>query len=479
MSFQLRPYQSDLISKIYASWESGHRKILAQLSTGGGKTIVLSSIVKQSVESGAKCLVLAHREELINQSVDKLESIVDEPVGVIKSGIVPNYDRSVQVGSVQSMKSRLETIPYEFDLIVIDEAHHTTLTGTYSVVLNKYPNAKILGVTATPIRLDGKGFRGVFDDLVCGITTDDLIELGALSKYQYYAGRLAMSVEGVKKSGGDYTPGAVEKSNPVDLVANQVIEAMQAHLVGKQAVVFAVSVAHSIAIAEYLKQAGYAAHHLDGMTASGERRSAIEMFKNRQIQILTNCALFDEGLDIPSLDGVILARPTASIGRYLQMCGRSLRPSPGKDHAIIVDLADNYQRLGMPDDERTWTLDGIQKKPRPKKGTTTKQRNPVTGLVEDVVIASTGTEFLEIPGGRVAMTPELKIWIALCDQIIASQISRGASPAWCAYRLAESPTKAPIEAWKYLGKKLGYHHGWAKYKFEAWEQVANSVDTAR
>ena len=361
MPYQLRPYQQDLISRIGQSWfDHGNRRVMAQLPTGGGKSVVLASIIKDFSNRGMKVLVLAHRQELVNQLVEKVEAIVDEPVGIIMAGVTPNYDRDIQVGSVQSMARRLESCPH-LDLIIIDEAHHSCSTS-YRKITDKHPTAKVLGVTATPIRLDGKGFRNVFDDLVCGVTVTELIEEGSLSPYKYYAGERAMSIEGIKKLGGDFKASDIEAENPVEIVVNQVIEAQRRHLTGKQSVIFAVSVAHSIAIAEALNSVSIVTHHLDGMTNSSERKITMQLFRDKKIQCLSNCALFDEGLDIPSLDGVILARPTASLSRYLQMAGRSLRVAEGKDHAIIVDLAGNYERLGMPDDDREWTLDGIEKK---------------------------------------------------------------------------------------------------------------------
>lgn len=466
-TYQLRDYQQNLISKIAYSWfDSGNRRVMAQLATGGGKTICLSSIVKNFADRGLKCLILAHRQELINQAVEKLEAIVNEPVGVIMAGVHPNFDRDIQVASVQSFARRMDKYPH-FDLIVVDEAHHAT-SMSYTNILDRYPTAKVLGVTATPIRLDGKGFRGVFDDLICGVSTTDLIDSGNLSPYKYYAGERSMSVEGVKKQGGDYAASAVENANPVDLVASQVIEAYRRHLVGKQSVIFAVSVAHSIAIAEALNSVSIVTHHLDGMTDSSERKSTMQLFRDKKIQCLTNCALFDEGLDIPSLDGVILARPTASLSRYLQMAGRALRVADGKAHATIVDLAGNWERLGMPDDERVWTLDGVEKKQRERKGTAQK-RNQITGEVETVSIFETGTQFIEIAGKKTVLTLELMEWLSMCDLIIAEGIEKNFKPGWAANRMMASDMQPPIEVWKYLGKKLGYHHAWAKYKFEEWQ----------
>lgn len=467
MTYQLRQYQTDLISKIAASWYAqGNRRVMAQASCGSGKTIVLASIVDEFVKQNLRCLVLAHRTELINQAVEKLENVVNEPCGVIKAGIRANYDRCVQVGSVQSMKSRLDKLP-EFDLIIIDECHRTQ-AQSYKTVLDRYPNAKVLGVTATPIRLDGKGFRDIYDDLICcEATTSDLIEMGALSQYKYYACEKPMSVLGLKKRGGDFKAEEIVQQNPIEIVANQVIESYKRHLLGKQAIVFATSVPHSIAIAEALRDSGIRAHHLDGMSTSDERASVMALFCNREIDILTNCGLFDEGVDIPALDGVIVARPTASLSRYIQMTARPLRPCEGKERAVIIDLADNYERHGMPDDDRDWTLDGIPKKPKERK-TSKRERNQITDEVETVSLFDTGTEYVEIAGKTVVLTEELREWMRLADEIIAKGIDRGFKAGWAAHSMMASDIQPPLEAWKYLGKKLGYHHQWAFYKHQEW-----------
>jgi superfamily II DNA or RNA helicase len=466
MTYQLRHYQTDLISRIAQSWfEQGNRRVMAQLPTGGGKTIVISSIVKDFSNRGLKVLVLAHRQELVNQLVEKLESITDEPVGVIMAGVTPNYDRDIQVGSVQSMARRMESCPH-LDLIVIDESHHSS-SASYTKITDKYPTAKVLGVTATPVRLDGKGFNGVFDDLICGVSVADLIEMGSLSQYTYYGCEKPMDVSGLSKRGGDFKAEDIESRNPVEVVANQVYESYSRHIGGKQAVIFATTVAQSVAITEHLRNSGIRAHHLDGLTANDERKSVMDLFRNREIQILSNCALFDEGLDIPSIDAVILARPTASLSRYLQMVGRSLRPCEGKERAVVIDLAGNYERHGMPDDDREWTLDGIPKKQKERKATKSV-RNSITSEIEQVPFFNTGTEYIQIMGKTVVLTPELIKWLRFADEIIVDGIDRGHRPGAAAYRLMSSDIQPPLEVWKYLGKKLGYHHQWAKYKHEEW-----------
>lgn len=285
-----------------------------------------------------------------------------------------------------------------------------------------------------------------------------------------------MSVEGVGKRQGDFKAEDVAKANPVAGLAGDVVKSYRDYLQDKQAVVFCINVEHSISIAAHFNAAGIIAHHLDGNSSPGERVEVMTQFRDKYIQVLTNCALFDEGLDIPSLEGVILARPTASLGRYLQMVGRALRVAEGKEHATIIDLAGNWERLGMVDDDRVWTLDGLEKKQRPKK----LVRNKKTGEVEDVIIdlTPTGANFIEIVGRPVELTPELAEWIDRCNRLLFDRELFDRKPAWCAYRLMESDTKPPIEAWKYLGQKLGYHHGWSKYKVDEWKPVAERGEVA-
>jgi superfamily II DNA or RNA helicase len=222
MSYQLRDYQSDLLDRIDKAWFSGHRSILCQLPTGGGKTIVFSTVVHHAMKNGLKCLVLAHREELIKQAADKIEIVTNDPVGIIKAGYPTNYERDIQVASVQSLTRRLNHCP-QFDLIVVDEAHHST-SRTYRTILDRYPTARVLGVTATPIRLDGKGFRGIFDELICGVTVSELIASGSLSNYQYFASERSMSVEGVGKRQGDFKAEDIAKANPVAGLAGDVVK---------------------------------------------------------------------------------------------------------------------------------------------------------------------------------------------------------------------------------------------------------------
>ena len=454
MTYQLRPYQSDLLDRVAQSWGS-NRRVMLQLPTGGGKTICFSHVVAQFITAGKTVLILAHREELIKQAADKITTITGIEPGIIKAGYKPDYFRRVQVASVQSLTRRLAQCPH-FDLIIIDESHHSVSTS-YRSILAAFPTAQVLGVTATPIRLDGSGFRDLFDDLICGVTVRELIEMGSLSPYKYFAPEKSMSLIGVRKRGGDFRPDQIEEANPPESVAADCLKAYRDYLESKSAVVFAVSIAHSIAIAASFSACGIPAAHLDGNSDPATRSQTMEAFRAGRIRVLTNCALFDEGLDIPDLDGVILARPTASLGRYLQMVGRALRPSPTKDHATIIDIAGNWERHGLPDDERLWSLDGVETKKRPRTKQLERQPN---GEIEEVTVDLTPSD-IQL---KEVTRAELDEWRNKLNHLILTQQSNGYQPYSLVYKLMK--LKAPLEVWQMLAKHLGYKRGWAWHRFQ-------------
>jgi superfamily II DNA or RNA helicase len=469
MTYQLRPYQSDLLDRLSQSWDTGNRSVMLQLPTGGGKTILFSHLVQTFVVSQKTVLVLAHREELITQAADKIQTITGIAPGIIKAGYKPDYTKPIQVASVQSLTRRLKHCP-QFDLIVIDEAHHAT-ANSYRSILAHFPNSLVLGVTATPIRLDGSGFRGLFDDLISGVTVKELIEMGSLSPFKYYAPERSMSLVGVKKRGGDYSAESIALANPSESVAADCLKAYGDYLGGKQVVIFGVSVVHSLAIATSFCANNIPAAHLDGNSDPDTRSRTMSAFREGRIRVLTNCALFDEGLDIPGLDGVILARPTASLGRYLQMVGRALRPSPDKPHATIIDLAGNWVRHGLPDDERLWSLDGVEVVKREK---TKKLQRNADGEIEEITIELSPSDIRLTEVTRPAVTvgerTELDEWDDRFRRLVFTQQANGYAVAWISYRLAE--LNPPLEVWRMAQKHLGYKHGWAFHRWRECQEVA-------
>jgi superfamily II DNA or RNA helicase len=350
--FTLRDYQQDLISKTFAAWSSGMRKVLLQLSTGGGKTIIFAVVASELTCRGEGVLVVAHREELILQAADKMAVTTGVQPGIIKAGYKPT-DSLIQVGSIQTL-ARRKTYP-KAELVIVDEAHHAS-AASYRKLLDAYPNALILGVTATPRREDGYGLRDVFDHLVCSISTLELITLGYLTEYKLIAGFKYSKHKVPQKR--DFTKKELEQVAS-DYKPEEVLKQWNNFCAGKKTILFAVNVMHSKAIAAKFRAAGITCEHLDGETPHDERKAILDRFKSGTTKIISNCAILTEGFDCPDSEAVVIARPTTSVTLWLQMLGRVLRPAPGKNYATILDMTDNWFRLGRPCDNREWSLDPV------------------------------------------------------------------------------------------------------------------------
>lgn len=349
---KLREYQSALLNDIRDSWDKGNRLVLGQLPTGGGKTHIFSHLIR---EEGLRALVLAHRQELITQAAEK----IGNDAGIIKSGFEYEPDKPFQVASVQTLVNRLDDVG-EFDLIVVDEAHHAS-ANTYSKILNRFPSARVLGVTATPCRLSGRGLADVFDDLVCGPSVMELIADGFLCPFSLYGDDKQMVTKGVRSSRGDYSIKDLAKKNDVIELAGSVVGAYQKHGESGKGIVFAINCEHSRGIANAFNQAGIPAAHLDGNSSSKERLETLSRFASGEIRVVSNVGLFTEGFDLPDIDVVQVARPTRSFALWLQMLGRGLRPAEGKEKAILIDHTDNWVIHGLPSRYRDWDLEKGEK----------------------------------------------------------------------------------------------------------------------
>lgn len=455
---ELRDYQRSLIDNIYSGWINGNRRIMAQLPTGAGKTIAIGHIVKQAVNDGARVAIIAHREELLTQAANKVSAIASTPVGIIKHGYKPDYERPIQVASVRSLVNRLEKLG-NFDFLVIDEAHHST-ASTYRKIISAYPDSYLLGVTATPIRLDGSGFRDSFDELVCGISVRELIELGHLTKPKIFATERPMRTEGVRKCGGDWSARGLARANDAIELAGDLVATYRELADGKRCLVFALSVAHSIAIAKKYNEAGIRAAHLDGSTPSDTRSRILDGFAQGKILVIANCQLFDEGLDIPAIEAVQIAKPTASLSRWLQMAGRALRPAPGKEVALILDHTENYANHGSPARTRYWSLDGIEKTPKREPMVATSRRER-SGREPKRIVERGDRPLMEVIDSPFT---ELE-WMEKLDQLFATQKERGYKPGWIYYQLVKM--RPPLGIWKAFAIRKGYSPDWAKIVYSA------------
>lgn len=357
-NIHLRPYQQDFIDKVLALLFTG-KKVLGQLPTQSGKTICFALIAQEFIKRNpdSSVLVVAHRRELVKQACDKIGKITNEPVGKILSGLKPESSARYQVASIGSIARRQEEIGTP-GLIIVDECHHV-VTKSYQDIISRFPNALLLGVTATPIRLDGIGFKETFDELVNGEQTKELIVDEYLSSYRYFAAPDPMSTEGCGTKDGDFTIADIERVNNIVNLSANIVDSYLKHANGKQSIVFTVSVAFAQEIAARFNSVGIPAAVVHGKQSSKQRDLEIEKFRCKINKVLVNCQLIDEGFSVPSVECVQIARPTKSLVRQLQSIGRGMAIEDGKSELIIIDHTQNYQRFGLPDLNRIWSLNGV------------------------------------------------------------------------------------------------------------------------
>ncbi|AXF38210.1 putative DNA helicase [Ralstonia phage phiRSP] len=364
MTIILRDYQADMIERARQALRRAKR-VLLQAPTGAGKTVLASFMIKQTAARGGSAWFICHRAELV-EGTSKTFHKFRMPHGYIAAGYPMSLHQMIQVCSIDTLKGRLTNLVAP-RLAVIDEAHHGGAAGWAMVMEWLHSHGTIIvGLSATPQRLDGKGLDAHFDEMVPGPQTAWLIERGNLSPYRLYAPH-APDMKGVRKQMGDFAKGdAAEKMDKPKLTGDAIAH-WHKYAVGLRTVVFGITVAHSQHIAEQFSAAGIRAAHLDGGTNKGERKRVIQEFASGRIQVLTNVDLFSEGFDMASIaqmdvtiDAVMQMRPTQSLALHLQQVGRALRPGEGKT-AIILDHAGNSSRHGFPDDERIWGLKGREK----------------------------------------------------------------------------------------------------------------------
>ena len=352
---ELRDYQIDGVEDLRAAYGSGRSAPLYVLPTGGGKTVLFCAIVRRAVEIGGRVLLLVHRRELIEQASAALDRF-DVPHGVIAPRY-PSIDRPVQVASVQTIARRLSRYPADaFSLVVIDEAHHA-VAGTWAKTLEHFSGARRLGVTATPIRLDGRGLAGAFDEMVVGPSPHALVEAGHLARARVFAPPIGFSSEGLRSRMGEYDLEEAERRAGTVRALGETVAHYRRLLDGGTAIAFCCSIKHAEAVAAEFAASGVAAASIDGSMSWDERRDRLARLERGELKVLTSCMLIGEGIDVPSVNGCILLRPTKSLSLFLQMVGRCLRPAAGKGEAIVLDHVGNYAQHGHHLEEREWTLE--------------------------------------------------------------------------------------------------------------------------
>lgn len=352
------PDQLDFINQIRQKARE-YSRVLCVLPTGGGKTFVFTWIAAEAIKKGKRVYILGHRREIIKQIYRALEAhgLSNDLVGFCVAGITPDKSKPLQIMSVDTVIRRLDKYDAP-DLLIIDEAHHTK-ASSWQKIFNKF-GRKVLGFTATPVRLDNKPLGDCFETMVIGLNTAELIQLGRLSKYKAYG---CLNTPILKKSGGDFSKSELDKMDRPVLLGDCVSHYLK-FANGKSAIAFCTSVKHAEHISVAFKQAGITAEVLSAK--SNNRQELIDSLSSGRIKVLCVCDIISEGTDIPSAETAILLRPTLSLSLYLQQVGRVLRWQPNKT-AIILDHAGNIQRHGFPDEVREWDLkEGVKKKDKDK-----------------------------------------------------------------------------------------------------------------
>ena len=355
MKIKLYDYQEDMKGRIEGELRL-HRSVMAQMPTGTGKTYLLTAVIDSFVSNNPmeKVWIVAHRRELVSQ--------IDETVRKFHSYSASDTSSllsSVKAMSIQWLMRHYDEIEEEPGIIVIDEAHHA-LAKTYKAMWERFPNAKFLGLTATPCRLNGKGFTDLFDILVQSWSVPEFISKGRLATYDFVSiksdGVTQRLIDSLQKRGadGDY------QNKEMDMLLNKkpsierLYQSLEEFGKDRKGIVYAINISHAQKITKLYQEHGVKAIAIDSKTPATERQQDIEAFKKGDIQVLVNVDIFSEGFDCPDVEFVQLARPTLSLAKYLQMVGRGLRVAKGKKNCVIIDNVGLYRVFGLPSQVWNW-----------------------------------------------------------------------------------------------------------------------------
>jgi DNA repair protein RadD len=387
----LRQDQQQLKSEIYSGWNNGARNVLAVAPTGFGKSVVLSDIIQDNHQQGAIEAVIAHRVELVGQLSEHIANRgikhrIIAPKNTV-AAIIANHrerfngrsyvspDANCSVVAVDTMNARAELLAswaHQVDCWTIDEAHHVLRTNKWGKAVAMFPNARGLGVTASPTRMDGYGLGehadGVFHHMVCGPDMRTLIDMGALCDYEIVCPESDLIVDEADFSAnGDLSPKKGREASKRSHIVGDIVKEYCKYALGKRAIVFVTDVETAGEVANNFNAYGIAAAAVSAETPGVIRDDLIKRFKDGRLRVLVNVDLFGEGFDVPAVEVVIMARPTASLAVYLQQFGRALRTLAGKLYGLIIDMVSNLKRHGFPDKAHYWSLDRRDKRAKKEK----------------------------------------------------------------------------------------------------------------
>ena len=388
MTDDLRGYQLDAIIEIEhaidAPWRSDNRPAsvidapLYVLPTGGGKTVVAANIIRRAAEAGKRVLILTHRREILKQTSFKLP--FDH--GLIQAGLNIDLDYPIQIASIQTLWARCirtDKVPLPAaDVIIVDEAHHIA-ARTWRLILEAYPSARRIGMSATPCRSHGRGLGNYFTKIIEGPQIPELIKLKHLVPTIYYA-PANPDLRGVETRQGDYVVSQLsDRMNRADLVGD-IVSNWHKHGQRRKTLVFCVDVAHSVHVRDEFLKSDVRAEHVDGSTPKTERDAILARLAAGETEVVSNCMVLTEGFDLPTIGCIVLARPTKQIGLFRQMAGRGLRPAPDKTNLILIDHSGAVFRHGLLEDKIEWPLETDRRANNPTHET--RDQKTISRLVE-------------------------------------------------------------------------------------------------
>lgn len=457
---KLRDYQTKGIRQVFEAWDpnrGNQKRVLFQMPTGTGKTVVFSEIVRKADVKGKRVLIVVHRKELVEQIVDKLNGKFGIGTGIIASGITSDESQRIQVATIQTLANR--DFP-EAEIVIIDECHHSK-AEIYKRLWKHYPDSWFLGVTATPTRLNGEGFEDQYDTLISLERLSYFFDNGHLAKVKHLVCGIP-DLEGVKKTRGDYnirTLSNVMLQN--DLMAD-LVKSWMKYAKGKKTIVFAVDIEHSLEIVDRFRAVEIPSEHIDANTPKKTRERILDSFRKGEILILSNVDIVSEGFDVPDCEAVQLARPTKSLVLYLQQVGRCMRPFEGKEHGLVLDNAGLWLEHGLSYIDREWSLEGHGKKKK-ANGTDNLVSVDEEGVIREISKPQEA-EGLEL----VELTRELERLLVF-ESFVAIAIRNEHKPISAVLRfrdwLIEKKTEMTEVEAKYCSKRLlklgvGYKKGY-------------------
>lgn len=434
----LRPYQAQMIDAARQA-ATRHRRLCMVLPTGGGKSALIGHIASSAASRGRRVLAVVHRRRLVHQLTATMEAW--------------GCADTVPVRSVQSLRPTTMEPP---DLLLVDEAHHLIAGNQWGRLIEAWPDARLIGFTATPSRLDGvglgQGHGGYFQQLVIGPDARWLTDQGFLAPARVFSWP-GPSLAGIRTRMGDLDLQQAEQAM-AGLMGDAVTE-YQRHLSGRTAIANCCSVAHAESVAAAFRAEGIPAAALTGTVSRQEQDRLFADLADGTLSVLCQCEIVSEGVDIPAVAGALMLRPTQSTVVWLQQLGRALRPAPGKTSAIILDHAGNARRpgLGLPTDPREWTLEGRKR----------RKTDPVPP------VRSCPTCFCCVPAS-VTNCPECgHIWQAKVRELkrVEGTLSELAQEAIRWHRVKEERACLTLEEWEALGRARGYAPGWARIRYAA------------